>query len=197
MVARKLSHLVLPLFIILLGLWLVIRSSGPAPESVARQQAIRSFAPGSTENSSGVPAPSGQLSAPVTVNLRDIPAGVFDPNNQLSRWNRGEIDIFENDSIIGSAQQAALRAESDSLVANEQIQVAQSGPGLLAPTVGVNFDSIDYTECCGGGGNVPPDPELAVGPNHVIAVVNVAFEIYDKTGHFPGWPNHIRQFHVC
>ena len=29
---------------------------------------------------------------------------------------------------------------------------------------------------------MPPDPELAVGPSHVIAVVNVAFEIYDKSG---------------
>ncbi len=52
----------------------------------------------------------------------------------------------------------------------------------LLPTVGGGFTSLDYTECCGGGGNVPPDPELAVGPSHVIAVVNVAFEIYDKSG---------------
>jgi hypothetical protein len=130
----------------------------------------------------GTPVPSGALAVPVTVNLRDIPAGVLDPDNQLARWQRGEIDIFENDGIISSAQMAALRAESADLEPDAQIQVAQSGPGLAAPTVGVSFDSIDYTECCGGGGNVPPDPELAVGPNHVIAVVNVAFEIYNKSG---------------
>ena len=184
MFVRKLPRFILPLSIILLGIWLVTRSSGPAPESVARQQAIQAFAPNGAERVGDTAVPSAQLSEPVTVDLRTIPAGVFDPNNQLSRWNRGEIDIFENDSIVGSAQQAVLRAESASLEADEQIQVAQSGPGLLAPTVGVNFDSIDFTECCGGGGsgNVPPDPELAVGPNHVIAVVNVAFEIYDKTG---------------
>ena len=29
---------------------------------------------------------------------------------------------------------------------------------------------------------MPPDPALAVCPNHVIAVVNVAFEIYNKSG---------------
>ena len=32
------------------------------------------------------------------------------------------------------------------------------------------------------GGLVPPDPELAVGPDHVIAVVNIAVAIYDKAG---------------
>ncbi len=180
---RKPSRIIPLLFIFFLGLWLLWQSSGPAPESVARQQAIQSFAPGDgTGNTGGTPVPSEQLSVPVTVNLRDIPAGVFDPNNQLSRWNRGEIDIFENDGIISSVQQAAMRLESADLAPDAQVQVAQSGPGLSSPTVGTSFDSIDYTECCGGGGNVPPDPELAVGPNHIIAVTNVALEIYDKTG---------------
>ncbi len=183
MVFRKLPRFFLPLFIIFLGIWLLLQSAGPGPESVARQLAVQSFAPDGAANSGGTPVPSGALAVPVTVNLRDIPAGVLDPDNQLARWNRGEIDIFENDGIISSAQMAALRAEAADLEPDAQVQVAQSGPGLAAPTVGVNFDSIDYTECCGpGGGNVPPDPELAVGPNHVIAVVNVAFEIYNKSG---------------
>ncbi|HLF31293.1 MAG TPA: hypothetical protein VI566_09760 [Xanthomonadales bacterium] len=60
---------------------------------------------------------------------------------------------------------------------------AASGPGPQSPVSGGSgFDSLDYTDCCGGGGNVPADSELAVGPNHIIAVVNVAFEIYDKSG---------------
>ncbi len=182
MVVRKLFRLSLPLLVILLGFWLVTHRSEPAPESVARQQALRAFAPNGNATIGGTPIPPGQLSEPVMVNLRDIPAGVIDPDNQLARWERGEIDIFENDSIVGGAEQAALRAESASLAPSEQIQLAQSDPGLSAPTVGVNFDSIDFTECCGSGGNIPPDPELAVGPDHVIAVVNVALEIYDKTG---------------
>ena len=62
------------------------------------------------------------------------------------------------------------------------MQVASTDISTQSLSAGAGFDSIDYTECCGGGGNVPPDPELAVGPNHVIAVVNVAFEIYDKAG---------------
>ena len=59
---------------------------------------------------------------------------------------------------------------------------AEGGPPINAPAAGASFASIDFTECCGGGGNVPPDPELAVGPNHAIAVVNVALEIYNKSG---------------
>ncbi len=102
MVFRKLPRLFLPLIIIFLGLWLLLQSAGPAPESVTRQLAVQSFAPGSAANS-GTPVPSGELAVPVTVNLGDIPAGVLDPDNQLARWNRGEIDIFENDGIISSA----------------------------------------------------------------------------------------------
>lgn len=32
------------------------------------------------------------------------------------------------------------------------------------------------------GNSIPPDPHLAVGPNHIIATVNVSFAIWDKEG---------------
>jgi hypothetical protein len=32
---------------------------------------------------------------PTTVD-QDHPAGVYDPNNQYDRWQRGEIDLTEN-----------------------------------------------------------------------------------------------------
>jgi len=54
------------------------------------------------------------------------------------------------------------------------------GGGVI--TLGTNFDSIDITECCDSGTLNPPDPELAVGPDHIIAVVNASLEIYDKAG---------------
>ena len=88
--------------------------------------------------------------------------------------------------IRDRAKAAALREEALRLPPSTHIDdataVTANGPISSAPTVGVSFESIYYNECCGGGGNVPPDPELAVGPNHVIAVVNVAFEIYNKSG---------------
>jgi len=166
------------------GVWLLLAAPrGPAPESASRQQALQAFAPApaSVESSAAVGVAQGKV-PPVVVNLRDIPAGVYDPNNQLDRWRRGEIDLDEREGMRSAAELAQLKQASARLPASRNVQVAPDGPGLNAPTAGVGFDSIDYTECCGGGGNVPPDPELAVGPNHVIAVVNVAFEIYNTSG---------------
>ncbi|MEZ5332545.1 MAG: hypothetical protein R2991_10940 [Thermoanaerobaculia bacterium] len=74
----------------------------------------------------------------------------------------------------GTLRRLALRAPFD-----PDIQIL-SPEGLLAPTPGVSFDSLDYTDNLSG--SVPPDPELAAGPDHVIAVVNTSFEIYDKSG---------------
>lgn len=75
-------------------------------------------------------------------------------------------------------QEDALRLPESSAVQN----AAAQAPQARNLNSGTAFDSMDYTECCGGGGNVPPDPEIAAGPNHVIAVVNVALEVYDTSG---------------
>jgi len=51
-----------------------------------------------------------------------------------------------------------------------------AGSMALGPSVGNGWASMDYIN------SVPPDPEMAAGPNHIIATVNSAFEIYDKNG---------------
>jgi hypothetical protein len=174
--------------LLIAGAWLVSRRAAPAAESPARQDAVLQAAPGGRAqlDPNAAPLPEMSMVEPTTVDLRTIPAGVYDPNNQYDRWQRGEIDLTENESIVSEARAAELRAEALRLPPSANIDdaaaVTANGPISGAPTVGVSFDSIYYNECCGGGGNVPPDPELAVGPNHVIAVVNVAFEIYDKSG---------------
>lgn len=180
---RKLPRMVLPFLLIVTGVWLVGRVSDPAAETATRQEAIQAFSPATDGivEAGDTAVPAAQLAQPFSVNLRDVPAGILDPNNQLHRWQRGEIDLNEQDSIRSQAQLAELQAESASLLPSLGIQ-EPTGPDPLTPALGTNFDSIDYTECCGGGGNVPPDPELTVGPNHIIAVVNVALEIYDKSG---------------
>jgi hypothetical protein len=180
---RKLPRIVLPLAILAVGIWLVGLASSPTTETANRQEAIQAFAPASSDifEAGDLAMPATQLAEPYAINLRDVPAGLLDPNNQLHRWERGEIDLNEQDGIRGAAQLAELRAESAGLLPSLAIQ-EPNGPNPLTPSLGVNFDSIDYNECCGGGGNVPPDPELTVGPNHIIAVVNVALEIYDKSG---------------
>ena len=180
---KKLIRLGALTLLLFAGIWLLSRTSGPSPESLERQQAIQSFAPVNIGATDGIGEIMEQsISFPTTVNLADIPAGVYDPDNQYDRWQRGEIDLAEEFTRLPEAELALLQAEALELPSSANVQLAPTGPGLQAPTAGVNFDSIDFTECCGGGGNVPPDPELAVGPDHVIAVVNVAFEIYDKSG---------------
>ncbi len=54
-----------------------------------------------------------------------------------------------------------------------------AGPSPLAPTpAGVGFDAIDAA----GIGIVPPDPIMAVGPGHLIAIVNSRYQVWNKAG---------------
>ncbi|MCA9971721.1 MAG: hypothetical protein KC425_15960 [Anaerolineales bacterium] len=179
---QKISRLVVLAALFVAGIWLMSRAAGPAPESAARQEAIQALAPVNPARDQAEVAPAADAVVPVVVNLADIPAGVYDPDNQYDRWQRGEIDLEQESGLISPLEMAQRQADALKLEPSAAVQQAPTAPALNAPTTGAAFDSIDYTECCGGGGNVPPDPELAVGPNHVIAVVNVAFEIYDKSG---------------
>jgi len=131
--------------------------------------------------------PDGQryrASGPYQVNIRAIPAmerRQANPDGMEYRRGGGRMEAPLPDEVMDK-----LRGDARSLRANSLVQdpVAGGGyaPAQAASTAGTGFASIDYNECCGGGGSVPPDPELAAGPNHVIAVVNVAFEIYDTSG---------------
>jgi hypothetical protein len=49
-------------------------------------------------------------------------------------------------------------------------------PETLAPPVFQDFDGI------GPNGLDPPDPDIAVGPNHIVMVTNDDFAVYDKCG---------------
>jgi hypothetical protein len=130
----------------------------------------------------------GEPIYPGTVNLADLPAGVSDPALQ------GQNKAINDPSRVSQATLAAMKAEALLLEPSLGVQIAESGPGLEAPVPGVSFDSMDITECCGGGSNVPPDPDMAAGPNHLVAVVNVALEIYDKSGTSLAGPTTLASF---
>jgi len=49
---------------------------------------------------------------------------------------------------------------------------------LVSATVGVSFDGMSVYN----GGYIPSDNNIAVGPNHVVEVVNAAYAVYSKTG---------------
>lgn len=180
---RKVLRLILPVLLLLLGIWLLRSPGSPAPESAQRQAALRSFT-GTGSNSTAAPdtPPPLQIAEPVTVNLSHIPAGVPDPNNQYDRWLRGDLDLDETDTIRSAAEVAALRQAARALPPMSPQRLSANRTLRQVPAAATAFDSIDFLECCGTGGAVPPDPEIAVGPDHVIAVVNVALEIYDKDG---------------
>src|SRR5262249_50957838 len=50
------------------------------------------------------------------------------------------------------------------------------GPGTEIPGPIVTFNGQ------AGTGSVPPDPNGAVGPNHVMTICNLTFQIFDRSG---------------
>lgn len=135
---------------------------------------------------------------PFPIYLPSIPAGVYDPKNKLARgWGQDGI-AKRMTKRISATEAQRLRDEAMKMKPNLKVQIAQTAQTTtitpVAPTSGVGFDSLDINSCCGGGANVPPDPELAVGPNHIIAVTNVAFEIYDKSGALLSGPTTFSSF---
>lgn len=184
---RGTLSVVLVVAVLASGAWLLGRAPGPAAETAAVQDArAAAMSPGGPGGDPNAPANPGtemlrhRAAAPAVVEMGQVPEGVLDPANQRDRWLRGEIALDEAEGIISRAEREARQREALAMGPSSAVQAAAPGPS--APTTGAGFASLDYTECCGGGGNVPPDPELAVGTSHVIAVVNVAFEIYDKNG---------------
>ena len=184
--------------LVIVGGWALRGASSPGEETVARQNALQALAPAGQHDlgiEEIIPDRPPRAVKPVTVNLKDIPANVYDPDNQLDRWQRGEIDLVENDNLRSAAEIRDLQRAAMKMPADRNLQRPSRLLSQAGPSVSLGFPSIDITECCGGGGSVPPDPELAVGPNHIIAAVNVSFEIYDvDTGNSLAGPTTFSSF---
>jgi len=56
-------------------------------------------------------------------------------------------------------------------------QVANAWSALAPPFAGVGFDAIGSN-----GTSTPPDPIMAAGPSHLIAIVNRRYGVWNKTG---------------
>ncbi len=109
--------------------------------------------------------------------LKPTPATAARPN----REGEGDSRI---ESTFTEAEILALIAEAHELPADPDVQILGDAPEGLGVdfSVGTSFDSIDVSECCLSGTLNPPDPELAVGRDHIVALVNSSLEIYDKSG---------------
>ncbi len=201
MLTKRVIGVVLVMFVAALGAWLLRSPVALTPESASGQQARQeAAAPGRPVKWSGQ-HPEGVVDlgggtyriepvSPTTVNVAALPRGANWENGLYQRWLRGEVDLDENEGGNPAAL-AAAQAASLQLPYNAGIDLAGTN-GLRGPDpLDASFDSIDYTE---SGGYVPPDPELTAGSEHLIAVINVAFEIYDKEGNSLVGPVDFNQF---
>ena len=180
---QTLAKIVVVLLLVVAGTWLALRTATPAPETSARRAALAAFAPGRplAPRNDIAPAPESGVVAPVTVELAAVPSGVNPENSLYARWQRGEVDITENESFLPPAEVAALKEAALNLPAMAPLAAPLTGQ---APVPGTGWPSLDYND----GSGVPPDPEMAAGPNHLIAAVNSSFAIYNKTGSLVGGP---------
>jgi len=130
------------------------------------------------------PFPSQGPIPPSPVVFRELPLASEDPllSNLEPRPPRDQ----RPDMPISEAEAEVLRELSRRLPPQPGVQVIESAPaGDPPPAIDRAFDSINFDD---GGASVPPDPEMAVGPNHVIAVVNSMIEIYDRDGNTVSGP---------
>jgi hypothetical protein len=181
--ARKFTA-IFALILILIGIiWLSGRPDPFSPNSLqVRQSAGISPGPGQNQGFPLNPDPVNDDPVPGSlIDLSDLPNNLHDPENRYLRWLRGEYKPGKGEPLVSPEEKQALQEAALDLEPVAPSMLAQSSI-ISYMKIGMEFDSMDFTNCCGSGGFIPPDPELAVGQDHIIAVVNVAFEIYDKSG---------------
>jgi hypothetical protein len=81
--------------------------------------------------------------------------------------------------VLDAARLAELRSRARALAPQPNVGAPSSASTARAPDVGVGFDALDGDD---PPHQVPPDAQLAVGPNHLLTVVAGAAAVYDKSG---------------
>jgi hypothetical protein len=181
---RRFGQLITLVALLVGGIWLLGRPSELGRETTARQDALRrAFSPSSMIGSDEDPHPGeaggGESAVPVVVDFGQAAAlAGMEPPSQYELWLRGAIDL---DRETGRATQAEVlerqlltleRAEDPS------VQLATEVSPLLPPIAQTTFESITFANTA----YIPPDPEMAAGPNHLVVAVNVYVAIYNKHG---------------
>lgn len=117
------------------------------------------------------------LVLPITVNLADLPASTL-----FDEWQHQGIGPNEAE-ILPLEEWERRLAEAENLPASDNVAKVWDAAAIQSSAVLTGFASLDFSQCCGPtGGLTPPDPVLAVGPDHVMVAVNAAFVIYNKDG---------------
>lgn len=87
-------------------------------------------------------------------------------------WGKDAFPLLDDalDNSIPVAPLGSFQFDDATISGNYKAAAPQT------PTLFTDFEAITRTN------SIPPDPVLAVGPNHIVGMVNGAFEFYDKTG---------------
>ena len=110
------------------------------------------------------PYDMANVSADVGVTPQSVPMMYSDDVLQLKQQMQGAGNL---------SKRGRRGAEADESGVNEGSGISITSD---APTLSTNFAGISYT------GWYPPDQIMAVGPSHVLVMVNSSLAIYEKTG---------------
>ncbi|MDX1503055.1 MAG: hypothetical protein R3325_11915, partial [Thermoanaerobaculia bacterium] len=132
---------------------------------------------GSVVADGGGSAFRGFAEGPAAVDLRELallPAPSAPPRDPVGR----------PESPIPEELAEELRAHARTLPPSRDVRApgesSTFGPAPAAASVLGGFEGPAFGDA--GSSLVPPDPELAAGPEHLLAVFNAGFTIYDKSG---------------
>ncbi len=144
----------------------------------SRDRSPSGAVPAQVRPGDGAVVAEGTVLGPVAVNVLALPRIDQDPRAQ-TRPVGGTRKKNRPKTPLPPEATDALREQALAIPPQPGVQIVNEGRSPHAPTLGVSFDSLSFDD---DPASVPPDPELAVGPNHIIAVVNSSLEVYNKTG---------------
>ena len=113
----------------------------------------------------------------VTRKLRDIP--LIEQSGQAFEGREFGDNDKANKRVKGNV--ANTHAQSHDLGLQQHYSLLNTNLPLSAP---LSFDGNGQADnTIAGAGNVyPPDPTMAVGPNHVVQMINLVHSVYNKAG---------------
>jgi hypothetical protein len=121
---------------------------------------------------------SGVGGPPATVSISSVPPSVkgVSPGRAVESSREHEIPRIKNPSNLPPP----LAPAGSNEVPDSSLPLSRTGARPLQTSAVsspiVSFPGLDYTQ------RIPPDPIVAVGPNHLVAAVNSKFGIYSKSG---------------
>ncbi len=109
--------------------------------------------------------------------------GVVDPTTlpkvEPGRRRGGRVPFRVPDPQAFQREKQEANADSHSVAAGEAAPINLPAPSLVTTPTGSSFIGMRFSE---GFGAVPPDTQIAAGPNHLFEAVNISGRILDKNG---------------